>query len=226
MNPSESTTIEQVLFERMGMSVSDALAAGTDAVDERVAAAAEQGVDVDQRLSNFGELITQLTEPETLAALKTVVKQLPQLAELAKVANEIPNIVATLGDVFDDTQQRLADEGMDVERGMVNGLRAALWLGSQVDQSDLQRLGTLIKSDVLNPNAVAVVENAASSLTHVQEDLCQSASTQRVGLFGLLKALRNPDVQRTLAFATRFGECFGKNLGTNDGSPEPSKSSS
>ena len=133
MNPSESGTIEEVLFERMGVSVADALATGTDVVDEKVAAAAERGINVDQRLNDLGDLITRLTEPENLAALKTVVSLLPALAELAKVANEVPNVVATLGDVFDDTQQRLSAEGLDTEKGIVNGLRAALWLGSQVE---------------------------------------------------------------------------------------------
>ena len=31
-------------------------------------------------------------------------------------------------------------------------------------------------------------------------------------MLGLLTALRNPEIQRSLAFAVEFGKCFGKNL--------------
>jgi uncharacterized protein YjgD (DUF1641 family) len=223
MNPPESRTLEQALFERMGISVDDALSVGTDVLDEHVAAAAERGIDVDQRLAELLGLVVQLTQPDTLTAIKALVDHLPQLSRLASLADQLPDLLATVGDVLDDSQRRLESEGLDVERSLVNGIQAALWLGSQVEKEDLQRMGKLIQSDVLNPDAVAVVENAASSLRHVQEDLCQSGSTRRVGLFGLWQALRNPNVQRSLAFATRFGECFGKNLGAQQQPTPPTK---
>ena len=75
MNPSESSTIEQVLFERMGVTVEDALATGTDVIDEKVAAASEQGIDVDQRLGELSKVMIQLTEP-FLAPIRRVLPSL------------------------------------------------------------------------------------------------------------------------------------------------------
>jgi len=31
-------------------------------------------------------------------------------------------------------------------------------------------------------------------------------------MFGLVGLLRNPDIQKSIAFAAKFGECFGKNM--------------
>jgi uncharacterized protein YjgD (DUF1641 family) len=212
MNPGAASTIEQVLFERMGMSVEDAMATGTDLLDEKVAAAAAHGINVDQRMESLGDLLAALTEPQTLEALQTLVAHLPQLARWASLADQLPGLLAMLGDTLDETAANLQEHGLDVERSLANGLQAVLWLGGQLEKDDLQRLGGVIKSDVLNPAAVQVVEQAASSLTAVQEHLRQVPGDQRVGLWGMLRALRDPDIQRSLAFATRFGKLFGRRL--------------
>lgn len=212
MSESNSQTIEQVLFERMGLSVEDAVATGADVVDEKVASAVASGVDVDARLSGLGNLLEKLSEPSTVAALGQLIDSLPQLTQLAKLANEIPNVLATLGDVLDSQQQRCADQGVDVEKAITNGVYAAMFLGSHVDREHLQRIGDLLGSDILNPHAVSVVNNAAKSLTKSQECLCESPPAKRIGLMGLLAALRDPEIQRSVAFALEFGKCFGRNL--------------
>ncbi len=212
MNPSEPQTIEQVLFERMGMSVEDAVATGADVVDERVAKAVRAGIDVDQRITGLGQLLEKLSEPSTVSALRQLLDSLPQLAQLARIADQLPNILAILGDVLDDCQNRYSASGIDVERALTNGLQAAMWLGSNVDNDHLQRMGDLLDSDILNPHAVSVVNNAARSLTNAQQQVCESPTPMRVGVLGLLGALRKPEIQRSLAFAVQFGKCFGKNL--------------
>ena len=76
-----------------------------------------------------------------MKALQTLIGRLPQLGELAKLDDEVPNLIASLGDVFDDFQQRCVADGIDLECSMVNGLHAAPWLGCQIDKQDLTRLG-------------------------------------------------------------------------------------
>lgn len=204
-------TIEEVLIERMGVSVEDAVAAGMDTIDDHVSRAVDSGVDVSGRLKDLAGLLEQLTEPSTLAALQLLLAKLPQLAQLAAVAEQIPNALASLGDVIDDQQQRLSSQGIDFEKSLTNGLHAMLYLGSKIDREHLNRIGDLLDSDVLNPHAVHVVDNAAKSLTTAQENLSQ-ASDDRIGLFGLLGAIRDPQIQRSLAFAIQFGKCFGQNI--------------
>ncbi|MGI9515600.1 MAG: DUF1641 domain-containing protein [Pirellulaceae bacterium] len=216
MKQTESSTIEQVLFERMGISVEDALATGTDAVDERLSQAAASGMDVEQRFSQLGSMLEQLTEPDTIAALQQILKGLPQLARLAELANSMPDVVAALGDVMDEYQSGLADQGIDVEKALVNGMHATLYLGNRIDSEHLQRLGELLDSNILDSHAVGIVDNAAKSLSHARQELCEAPVPRRVGMFGLLKALRDPEVQRSLAFAVQFGKCFGRNLNDQD----------
>ncbi len=219
MNPSNSKTIEQALFERMGVSVDDAIATGTDMLDEKVAAAVQSGVDVDGRFSDLGQLLEKLTEPSTIAALGQVLDSLPRLAALATLADQTPNILALIGDVLDSYQQRCARAGIDVEKAISNGLQAVLWLGTKIENEHLDRIGDLLGSDILNPHVLNVVDNAAKSLNSAQQGVCHGPASGRVGMLALLGALRNPEIQRSLAFAVEFGKCFGKNLDTRTSSP-------
>lgn len=212
MNESSSQTIEDVLFERMGVSVEDAFATGADVIDEQVSKAAESGVDVEPRLSSLLGLLVQLTEPENMKALQTLIERLPQLAKLAQLVDEAPNIVASLGDVFDDFQQRSESQGINLEKSLVNGLHAALWLGCHIDEEDLSRLGELLKSDILSRESISAVGNAANALTAAQKEAAQTNQPQRVGLLGLMGVMRNPEVQKAVAFAAKFGEEFGRNM--------------
>ena len=209
MSESNSQTIEQILFERMGVSVENAMATGTDFVDEKVSRAAQSGIEIDARLSGLGRLFEKLTEPSTLSALEQLLDRLPQLAQVAKFVDDMPNVLATVGDVLDDYQQRCESEGIDVEKAVTNGLHAMLYVGSQVDTEHLRRIGELLGSDILNPHALNVVDNAAKSLTSSQQEVC-GAKADRIGMFGMLRAISNPEIQRSLAFAVQFGKCFGK----------------
>lgn len=212
MSEIEPQTIEQVLFEKMGVSVEGAFATGADYIDEKVCQAAEQGVDLEPRIGSLLELILSVAEPKTMAALKLLVERLPQLAELAKFADEVPNIIATVGDVLDEFQQNCETQGIDMEKSLANGLQAAIWFGSNVEQEDLERLGELLKSDIFHHNSIAVISNAANSLSSAQQNACETKTPDRVGLFGLMGLLRNPDIQKSVAFAAKFGESFGKNM--------------
>ena len=164
MNERSTQSIERVLFERLGISVEDAIATGTDVVDEKVSQAVRSGIDVDARMTGLGQLLEKLSEPAVLAALCQLLENLPQLAQLTKLVNELPNIVAMLGDMVDEYQQRCAEEGLDVEKSLTNGFQAALWLGSNINNDHLHRIGDLLSSDILNPHAVSVVNNAAQLL--------------------------------------------------------------
>ena len=212
MNAPRPQTIENVLFERMGVSVEDAFATGADFVDEQISKAGEAGVDVEPRLSGLLGLLVQLTEPENMKALQTLIERLPRLAELAKLADEVPNLLAAFGDVFDDFQQRCESEGINLECSLVNGLHAALWLGCQIDKEDLSRIGELLKSDILSHESIVVVANAANALSAAQKKSSQGNQKSRVGLLGMLGVMRNPEVQKAIAFAAKFGEEFGRNM--------------
>jgi len=216
MNHSDPKTVEQVLFERMGVSVEDLVAAGTDYVDEEAVRAADAGIEIDHRLSGLGTLIEKLTEPDTVSALLELLDRLPTLAKLVKLSNELPQFMAMLANGMEDYQQRCAADGIELEKAVRNGLRALLYLGSNVDDEQVQRIGDLLATDILNPPALHVMDKVAKSLDTAQQQLC-TATPERVGMLGLLNALRDPQMQHSLAFAVQFGKCFGRNLNSTMG---------
>ena len=211
MKPPE--TIEDVLFNKMGVSVEDALATGMDLVDEKVSQASDEGIDVESRLSGLLGLLVQLTEPENMQAIQTLIQRLPQIAQLAKLVDEFPNLIATFGDVFDDYGRRCEADGINLEDGLINGLQAILWLGSQIDKRDRERLSALFQSEILSKDSISVVANAADALADAQKQSLDS--DDRIGLFGLLKALKKPEVQKAIAFAAIFGESFGRKVNSH-----------
>ena len=212
MNPPNSQTIEQALFDRMGISLEEALATGTDVLDEKVAAAAQRGVDVESRAEGMAQLLEKLSQPETINSALQLLDLLPRLVPIIRTLEQLPDILATVMDVLEDYQQQFADQGVDVEAALSNGLKSALWLGNQVDSEHLKRMGELLSSEILNADALHVIDSAARSLSSTQSDICEERSPNRIGMMGLWAALRRPEIQRSLAFAVRFGECFGKNL--------------
>ena len=123
--------------------------------------------------------------------------------------DELPNLVATAMDVFDEWAIQLKAEGIDLERSLRQGLHAALYLGGQIRIEELDRMGFLLKSDVLSENSVATVGMAGSALSSCHRGTCEHPLPKRVGLFGLLSAIRDPNTQRALSFGLQFAKCFG-----------------
>ncbi len=181
-----------------------------DAVSRR---AAENGIDIEQRATRLLQLLVQVTEPKNMAAIETLVARLPQFDQGGALLEDLPNLVATAMDVFDEWATELKDEGIDLERSLRQGLHAALYLGGQIRKEELDRLGFLLKSDVMSENSVTTVGMAGSALSSCREGTCEHPVPKRVGLFGLLGSLRDPNTQRALAFGLQFAKCFGGVLG-------------
>ena len=185
------------------------LATLVDLADSVSRSASQQGIDLEERGKGLLQLLVQFTNPATLEAANRLVAELPVLA---KAAQEAPNLLAIVMDVLDEFTQKLKTEDIDVEKSLRQGLHAALWLGERISETELDRLGTLLRSDVLDENAVETVAMAGTALAKCQDGSCDLDAPQRVGVFGLLAALRDPNVQRFAGFALRFSKCFGNSL--------------
>ncbi len=171
------------------------VAAGADVVDELCRKAGQSGVDVEARFQSLMDLFLRVTEPKNMMALENLVARLPQLEEASRLIDEVPNLVATMGDVFEDYARQAQEQGIDIEKSASQSLRAVLLLGSRIDDQTL-----------------ATLSNAAKSLTVAQSESCKSEGPARVGAFGVMQAMSNPDVQKSLGFAMRFAKCFGSTL--------------
>lgn len=194
-------------------------AMGVDIVDENCRNASEQGIDINARGEQVMKLILAVTEPKTMQSLQGIVKRLPALEKATELAEGLPGLLAMFVDVFDEWSRDLKQDGIELETAIRQGLHAVLWLGQRVSRQDLDRLGVLLKSHVLDEYSVDAVGMAGTALAKCHRGTCEVDAQQQVGPIGLLRALSQPDIQRSVAFALRFAECFGRSLATKQSCP-------
>lgn len=220
----QAETIERAV--RMASDLPNLIAIATDFFDAVCRNASRDGIDVEQRATQLVRLLVQLTQPDTMQAIESLVKRLPKLAEGSVLLDELPNLAAIAVDVFDEWATGLKAEGIELEQSLRQGLHAALYLGGQVRKEELDRIGFLLKSEVMSENSVATVGMAGSALSSCHRGTCEHPVPKRVGLFGLLTAIRDPNTQRALSFGLQFAKCFGGVLDENHVGQSPSSTSS
>ncbi len=177
-----------------GESLPGLLATLTDTLDDAQRRLASRGVDVDDRARRALGLIEALTRPETLDSLGRMVGLL----------RDLPGLLATAVDTLDDEARRAADSGIDLDRGLRQGVRAALRLAQSFGEREIDRLTEFLDSNVLHPAALRTVGDAGCALAEAR-----GSAPPRIGLFGLLAALRDPAVQRAVGFMVQVGRAFG-----------------
>lgn len=223
-DPHTSETIHRLLdhaesLDRMLSVAGDIphlIAIAADFFDAVCRQASQDGIDIEQRATSLVKLLVRVTEPDKMRAIERLVSRLPKLEEGSALLEELPNLIATAVDVFDDWAATQKAQGIDLEQSVRQGLHAALYLGGHIRKKELDRIGFLLKSEVLSADSVATVSLAGSALSSCHQGPCEHPVAKRVGFFGLLGAMRDPNTQRALSFALQFARCFG---GVLDKSP-------
>jgi uncharacterized protein YjgD (DUF1641 family) len=179
-----------------------------DTIDDALTRAADRGVVVDERAREGLRLLEKLTEPDTAAALERILDRSDQLDELTALAEDAPDAIATVVDILDAEYARAAAQGYDPEQTLRRAFGALSRLGELFRTEEFE---ALLDSGVLDPEALQVVGSLGSALVESQKEASRG-ETPRRGFFGLLGALRDPDVQRAIGFVTTFAKKFGRNL--------------
>ena len=156
-----------------------------DIVDETYRKAAESGVDLEERLTVGMGLLNRLTEPATAKRLE----------DLLVLSEQLPGMVAMVGDIVDDAYQSAAQSGIDIEGFARQGAKAATQLGSMMD------------SGMLDDETIASLGNTAQALKDSQQ-----MPPQKLGTMGLMRAMRDPDVQKTMGYLVNFAKAFGQRI--------------
>ncbi|MGE3888691.1 MAG: DUF1641 domain-containing protein [Vicinamibacterales bacterium] len=153
----------------------------------------------------------QVSVAESLKALDERTRAIAEVADalrpLAELARQAPAMTAVLMDSFDEVMQTAIKNGIDVERGLLNGAEAALRFGAAMDPEKVRDLDALLKSGVLAPGPLRLIGDLARSLGDAA-----SSPPAPLGLLGLVKALGRPDVQRAVGFLVAVAEGFGRRL--------------
>lgn len=207
-------------WDQLQEMLESTLAIGVDTLDERA-----RGIEADLRLRGLMTLAERLTKPETLAVLTSLVERSDQLGRLAELADAAPDLIAIAVDTFDEWALKCRAEGVDLMAAARRSLHAALWLGERIREEELERLGVLLRSDLMDPRALQVVGNAATALAESQQSAASAEQPPQAGLFAGLRALGDPETRRSLAFLLQFARSFGARVGKpcSGASPSPEK---
>ncbi|RDV36523.1 DUF1641 domain-containing protein [Bradymonadaceae bacterium TMQ3] len=158
----------------------------------------DHGADIDARLRHLTRLTLRLTEPRVLATLE----------QLLDAGEQAPGQLAMAVDVVDDLVQRARARGLEpvalTEALASSGLTLATLLQSP-------ELRALLASPAFAPHALATAHKALNALADTSP-----ADAPRVGMLGLLNALRDDNVRRALGFALEVARAFGAALADAD----------
>lgn len=151
---------------------------------------------------------TGSTEARTLEALERLERRLGHIeaavARLEGATAQIPAVVATTVDVIDGLVERLAARGVNVDERMRALLQAADYLTSP---RALDALASVLASDLMAHQTTEVVGRMGRAIVAAEHQ------AQPVGAWGLLRALRDPEIQRAAGFLIAMARRFGAELG-------------
>ncbi|HXW08374.1 MAG TPA: DUF1641 domain-containing protein [Vicinamibacterales bacterium] len=164
-------------------------------------------VTADTPQANLDDAAVRATLQRIEERTRALAEVTESLRPLVTLAPQIPALVALLMDSFDDAMRVAHENGIDVERGVLNGAEAALRFGATMDAEKVRELDALLRSGVLAPDTLRVVGDLGRALTETA-----ASPPTTLGLMGLLKALGQPDVQRALGFLMTFAGRFGRRL--------------
>ena len=146
-------------------------------------------------------------EDRLLATLERLERRIEHmegaLGRLEGATGQVPAVVATLTDVLDGLVERLAARGIDVDDRMRALLRAADHLTSP---RALDALASVLSSEILAHQTTEVVGRMGRAIVTAEHE------AQPLGMWGLLRALRDPEVQRAAGFLVAMARRFGAEL--------------
>ncbi|MEZ4373397.1 MAG: DUF1641 domain-containing protein [Polyangiaceae bacterium] len=137
-------------------------------------------------------LVARMTQPEMLDRLELLVDQVEQA----------PQLVAMLGDMFDDFARSAEAQGILLD-DVAKNLKVAL-LGAA---RNANALGAFFDSGMLSPHAVDLLAKMAAALSQAA-----TQGVKPVGLFGALGAMREPGVQQAMGMLVAMGRTLGDAL--------------
>ncbi len=165
-----------------------------DATDEAYRKAAEHGVNLDERIGSALQLTEKITQPQ-------MVEKFNQLIELSEQA---PGLAAMLVDTIDEAYRKAIEQGLDLETLGTQGVQVLKQLSTVLASEEFS---ALMNSQVLSPNTLSIVSTVGEALVESHDQ-----PIKKVGLFGTLRALNDPDRQKALGYIMGFVKELGKRL--------------
>jgi hypothetical protein len=149
----------------------------------------------------------QPREDRLLAVLERLERRVEHvegaLRRLEGATAQVPAVVATVTDIVDGLVERLAARGIDVDSRLHALLRAADHLTSP---RALDALASVLSSEIMAHQTTEVIGRLGRAVVTAEHE------ARPVGAWGLLRALRDPEVQRAAGFLVAMARRFGEEL--------------
>jgi len=166
-----------------------------DMADDNIRTAAENGIDLNDRLSSALVLAEKLTAPH-------VVEQLTGMLDLM---DQSSGLIAMAADSFDGIMQTAIDNGIDPQEFAKQMFGVTTKLAQMMSTKEMQEL---LEGGMFDVQTLKIMGAASSALVESNQ-----LPRKKVGLFGMMREMKNSDMQRAIGFLTTFGRLFGKKLG-------------
>ncbi len=170
-------------------------------------------------------LVERLTDPQTLAILNQLLDKLPLIAMLTESLDGFIRRGDTIADnvagVVHDL--KLSENAIDFEKlsSLIQTLPKLQQVGEHMLQSgildeDLPKVidagVTMINSGMLDKPVVETLGELGRAGVETFHEVKQQSPPPLGGLWSMLRASRDPDVQKTLGFGFAFAKAFAKHL--------------
>ncbi len=166
-----------------------------DIVDDKVKTAAENGVDINERLNSALVLAEKLTAP----------KVVEQLNGMLGMMDQSSGLVAMAADSFDGIMQTAVDNGIDPQVFLGQLFAVTTKFAEMMSTPEMKEM---LEGGMFDVNTIKILSASSSALAEAQ-----NSPTKKVGLFGMMREMRNSDMQKALGFLTNFGRLFGQKIG-------------
>jgi len=195
------------------------MAMGMDMVDEGYKKAAGKGISIENRLNAALQIAEKLTAPAMVE----------KLDNLLTFADQAPGIMAMTMDAVDEGYRKAGERGVSVENHIGNALTMAEKLTAPEMSQKLDGLLTIadqapgiaamlmdtfdeemrkVKDMGFDAELLNTGKLAAQSLSEAKAEPVEKVG----GIFGLMRALKDPDRQKAMGFLMQFAKKFGQKL--------------
>lgn len=161
-------------------------------------------------------LAARLEEPATAAALHRLLDRLDRLEAAAgtveTLLGQAPGWAALMVDIADEAYEDAARAGFDLDLSVRQGAAAALRVAESLDAERTAGVVALIESGLLNRGAVEALGRVGHALARCGDEGQARTARAAMGPVDVLRALRDPDTRRALAFVFDVLRHFGRTL--------------
>lgn len=169
------------------------------------------------------KILERLTEPGTLAAINQLLDQLPLLAMLGQMLEKFLVRGDVIADNLSDAIKELHLKDIGPERMLrtLEALPKLQEIGDQLIQSGLLGEGVqtivdagkaAIDAGLLDHDNVATLSQLGRQSADALREAQQQPAAPVVGIFGMMRMMRDPEVQKSLGFMMAFAKSFAKRL--------------